>query len=302
VIPVALGVLLSVALMIHLVPGNPVDTLLGEFATQAERTQLREKLGLHLPIPHQIRAYIEGVATGDLGNSLVYNRPVAAMIQERLWPTVELASLAVLVSILIGIPFGIGGALWHGRWFDFLCSAISLFGVAMPTFWLGPMLVLLFSLYWGLLPVSERMGWSSYLLPAITMGIPLSAILNRMTRSSMLDHMRENYVRTARAKGCSRTSVIGKHVLRNASLPLVTVIGLQFGVLLTGAVITERVFDWPGVGTLMLEGLHNRDYPVVQGCVLLFSASYLVVNLLTDILYAFVDPRIQLQTRSTKHG
>lgn len=302
VIPVALGVVVAVALFIHLVPGDPVDTLLGEFATPQERVQLRERLGLHHPVGRQVLTYVEQVAHGDLGVSLIYNRPVAEMMGERLLPTLELAILAVLVALLLGVPMGILSALQKGRWIDTVSSAFSLVGVAMPTFWLGPMLVLLFSIYLGWLPVSERGEWTTYILPACTMGIALSAILNRMTRSSMLEHLKENYVRTARAKGCSEWSVIGKHVLRNAALPLVTVVGLQFGVLLTGAVITERVFDWPGVGSLMLEGLNNRDYPIVQGCVLLFSASYLLVNLLTDLVYAFVDPRIQLQTRSSRHG
>ncbi len=302
VIPVAFGVVVAVALLIHFVPGDPVDTLLGEFATPQERIQLRERLGLQQPVGMQVVTYVKQVARGDLGSSLIYNRPVAEMIVERLLPTVELALLAVLVALLLGVPMGIFSALQQGRWLDGFSSVFSLIGVAMPTFWLGPMLVLLFSVWLGWLPVSERGGWTSYVLPACTMGIALSAILNRMTRSSMLEHLKENYVRTARAKGCSESVVIGKHVLRNAALPLVTVAGLQFGVLLTGAVITERVFDWPGVGSLMLEGLNNRDYPIVQGCVLLFSASYLLVNLLTDLLYAFVDPRIQLQTRSARHG
>ena len=302
VIPVAIGVVVAVALLIHLVPGDPVDTLLGEFATPQERVQLRDRLGLGQPVGLQVITYLQQVARGDLGVSLIYNRPVAEMIMERIFPTAELAFLAVLVALLLGVPIGILSALQRGRWLDTLSSIFSLVGVAMPTFWLGPMLVLFFSVGLGWLPVSERGAWASYILPACTMGIALSAILNRMTRSSMLEHMRENYVRTARAKGCKEWVVIWKHVLRNAALPLVTVVGLQFGVLLTGAVITERVFDWPGVGTLMLEGLNNRDYPVVQGCVLLFSASYLLVNLLTDLLYGFVDHRIQLQMRTPRHG
>ena len=170
----------------------------------------------------------------------------------------------------------------------------ALLGICVPNFLLGPLLVLLFSLQLGWLPVSERTGLASYILPSLTMGMALAAILSRMTRTSMLENMREDYVRTARAKGNLERIVIGKHVLRNASLPLVTIVGLQFGVLITGAIITERIFDWPGLGTLILEGIYNRDYPLVQGCVLMFSGTYLIVNLATDILYGFVDPRIKL--------
>jgi peptide/nickel transport system permease protein len=195
---------------------------------------------------------------------------------------------------MLSLPLGIVSAVRAGRPVDFAAMGFALTGIAVPNFWLGPMLVLLFSLKLGWLPVSERDSAGSYVLPALTLGIALAAMLSRMTRNSMLDNLKEDYVRTARAKGNPEGTVVLKHVLRNAALPLVTVAGLQFGVLLTGAIITERIFDWPGLGSLILDGINNRDYPVVQGCVLVFSFTYLLVNLLTDLVYGFVDPRIKI--------
>jgi peptide/nickel transport system permease protein len=218
---------------------------------------------------------------------------VTELIAERVQPTVELAVVSLIVALCLSIPLGIVSALKAGKPLDYTAMGFALLGVAIPNFWLGPMLVLLFSLELGWLPVSERGGALSYVLPAITLGTALAAILSRMTRNSMLDNMKEDYVRTARAKGNPERTVIGKHVFRNAALPLVTIVGLQFGVLLTGAIITERIFDWPGLGSLILDGINNRDYPVVQGCVLVFSATYLIVNLVTDLSYALVDPRIK---------
>ncbi|MEZ4744388.1 MAG: ABC transporter permease [Bdellovibrionota bacterium] len=294
-IPVGFGVITVVALLIHTVPGDPVDTILGDYATLQEKEELRKGLGLDKPIAEQLVEYYKNISSGDLGNSLIYNRPVLDLIKERMQATVELALISMIVAILMSIPLGILSALQQGKLIDFAAMATALFGVAIPNFWLGPMLILLFSLELGWLPVSERGNWQTYILPAITMGTALAAMLSRMTRNSMLDNMREDFTRTARAKGVPERSVIGKHVLRNASLPLITVVGLQFGALLTGAVITERIFDWPGLGTLILDGLGNRDYPLVQGCVLVFSASYLLVNLVTDLLYAFTDPRIEMK-------
>ncbi len=293
-IPVGLGVIVIVGLLIHIVPGDPVDMILGDYATLEEKTEMRQKLGLDQPVFIQIANYIANVAKGSLGNSLIYNKPVSDLIIERIGPTVELAVVSMLVALFISLPLGLISAVKNGKPIDYGAMVFALLGVAIPNFWLGPMLILLFSLEWGLLPVSERGGPSSYILPAITMGTALAAILSRMTRNSVMENMQEDYVRTARAKGQKETIIVMKHVLRNAAIPLVTVVGLQFGVLLTGAVITERIFDWPGLGTLILDALGNRDYPLVQGCVLVFSASYLVINLLTDILYAAVDPRIKL--------
>ena len=292
-IPVGLGVVAIVSMLIHFVPGNPEDMILGPYATDAEKSALRDDLGLDQPFVQQLGDYYKKVLKGDLGESLLLRKPVTTLIAERIQPTIELAFLAMLVAVMIALPLGIISALKVGGPIDFAAMGLALLGVALPNFWLGPMMILFFSLQLGWLPVSERAGFSSYILPAITLGTALASILSRMTRNSMLDNMKEDFVRTARAKGNKERTVVLKHILRNAALPLVTVVGLQFGVLLTGAIITERIFDWPGLGSLILEGINNRDYPVVQGCVLLFSATYLIVNLVTDITYAAVDPRIK---------
>lgn len=295
-IPVSVGVITIVCLLIHTVPGDPVDTLLGEYATFQEKEMLKKQLGLDQSLVHQLMTYLSQVVQGNLGNSLIYNRPVADLIKERIPATVELAFCALMISILFSIPLGIISSLHKDKLIDYCAVTFALIGVALPNFWLGPMLILLFSIQLGWLPISERNTFASYILPSLTMGTALASILSRMTRNAMLDTLKEDYVRTARAKGLSESVIILKHVLRNASLPLVTIIGLQFGVLLTGAVVTEKIFDWPGLGTLILDGLGNRDYPLVQGCVLTFSMSYLLVNLVTDIAYKALDPRISLDS------
>ena len=293
-IPTALGVVTVVSLLIHAIPGDPVDTLLGDFASLAEKEKLTRQLNLHLPVWQQCLNYFSGLFKGDLQNSLIYHQPVSELIAQRVLPTLELAVLSIITAILISVPTGIISALNKGKKPDMIATTLSMLGVATPNFWLGPMLALVFSVYLGWLPVSERSGPGSYILPVLTLGTSLAAILTRMTRNSVLECLREDYVRTARAKGQSHFIILAAHVMRNAALPLISIIGLQFGSLLTGAVITEKIFDWPGLGTLMLEGLGQRDYPLVQGCVLIFSLSYLFVNLLTDLVYAVTDPRISL--------
>jgi len=292
-IPVALGVIIIVTLMIHLVPGDPIDAMLGEYATHEDKEAMRHALSLDLPIAQQVVHYIKSVFSGDLGSSLIYKRQVTDLLLERIPATIELALCALGVALLISIPLGVISSVKAGTPIDFAAMSFAVSGVAIPTFWLGPLLILLFAVNLGWLPVSERSGWDSYILPSLSMGTALAAALSRMTRNSMLDTLREDFVRTARAKGCSEFRVIMNHAFRNASLPLVTVIGLQFGVLLTGAIVTERIFDWPGIGSLLIEAINNRDYPLIQGCVLLFSFSYLLVNLLTDLTYSWVDPRIR---------
>lgn len=279
--------------MIHLVPGDPVDLMLGDFASLEAKEWVRTQLGLNLPIHQQLFKYIENIFRGQLGNSLIYNRPVLDLLTERLPATLYLALTSLAVAIFMGLPLGLLGALRKDRFQDYFAMTFALLGVAIPNFWLGPMLILLFSNQLNLLPVSGTGHWTHFILPSLTIGTSLAAIISRMTRNSVLDTIREDYVRTARAKGAHPFTVIFKHVLRNASLPLVTIVGLQFGVLLTGAVVTEKIFDWPGLGTLILEALGNRDYPVVQGCVLFFSSGYLIVNLVTDIFYRIVDPRVK---------
>ncbi len=292
-IPVGLGVVCIVSALIHLVPGDPADTILGPYATEQEKVQLRHDLGLDKPFVPKLLSYYVDIAHGDLGTSLLYRKPVTELIADRVRPTMELAFCAMVVAMTLSVPLGIISAVNAGKPLDFAAMGFAMTGIAIPNFWLGPLLVLVFSLKLGWLPVSERGDWTTYVLPSLTLGIALSAMLSRMTRNSMLDNLKEDYVRTARAKGNKEFVVVMKHVFRNAALPLLTVIGLQFGVLLTGAIITERIFDWPGLGSLILEGINNRDYPVVQGCVLVFSFTYLLVNLITDLSYAVVDPRIK---------
>jgi peptide/nickel transport system permease protein len=292
-IPVAAGVVIIVSLLIHMVPGNPADVVLGPYASDSEKQQYLSSMGLDQPIPKQIVTYFTNLLAGDLGTSMIYQKPVTELIQSRVAATLELAMCAMLVAASLSLPLGILSAVFRGKWVDYTAMGFALVGVAIPNFWLGPLLILVFSLYLGILPVSERAGLDSYVLPSLSLGMALAAMLSRMTRNSMLETMKEDFIRTARSKGAGEWTVICKHVLRNAALPLVTVVGLQFGVLLTGAIITERIFDWPGLGSLILEGINNRDYPVVQGCVLTFSATYLLVNLLTDLVYSWVDPRIR---------
>ncbi|MBP9707925.1 MAG: ABC transporter permease [Oligoflexales bacterium] len=276
----------------HLVPGDPTDAILGEHALAADKLALAESLGLNKPSYVQLYDYLKNALAGDFGKSLILNKPVTTLLLERLGPTFSLAMFAILTALLISIPLGILSAIYARRWIDYSSMFIALLGVAIPNFWLGPMLILLFSVQLNLLPVTDQIGIQSYILPSITLGTALSAILMRMTRNSMLENLKQDYVRTARSKGLLEFDVITKHVLKNAGLPIVTIIGLQFGVLLTGTIITERIFDWPGLGTLMLEALGNRDYPLIQGCVLFFSFIYILVNLITDLCYGFLDPRI----------
>jgi peptide/nickel transport system permease protein len=292
-VPVGLGVALVVSLLIHMVPGDPADQALGPYATQAEKAEYKHALGLDRPLGQQIFDFYRHLSRGDLGTSMIYHKSVSKLILSRIPATLELATCAMLFALFISLPLGIVSALRQGSWADYGAMVFALLGVAIPNFWLGPMLVFVFSLELGWFPVSERGPWTSYVLPAFSLGLALSAMLSRMTRNAMLDHLKEDYTRTARAKGAREMVVVLKHVLRNAALPLITIVGLQFGVLLTGAIITERIFDWPGLGSLIIEGINNRDYPLVQGCVLVFSVTYLIVNLFTDLAYALVDPRIR---------
>lgn len=298
VVPVAIGVFLLTSMIVHLVPGDPVDSILGEFATLEDKQELRTQLGLDKPIADQIFTTVENFLEGDFGTSIMNQTPVADLIKERVVPTLELAAISMIVAILIAIPLGLLSAVFAGRIVDHVSMFFALLGVSMPNFWLGPLLILIFSLHFDLLPVSERGDWDSYVLPAITLGTALAAVLSRMTRNSVLEAMNEDYIRTARAKGVHPFKVVFKHAFRNAGLPVVTIVGLQFGVLMTGAIITEKIFDWPGLGTLMLQGLEQRDYPVIQGCVLVFAMTYVFVNLMTDIFYGILDPRISFTKES----
>lgn len=290
---VIIGVATLVFLLIHLVPGDPVEVLVGEAAPAADREDMRRALGLDQPLGKQLIDYYGGLLRLDLGQSFHSGRPVAEEIASRLPATVELAAAGLLAAILIAFPLGIIAALHRNTWADFTTMGFSMLGVSIPNFWLGPLLILVFALWLGLLPVSGREGWASVILPAVTLGTALAAILARMVRSALLETLSEEYVRTARAKGLSRLQVIVRHALRNAMLPVITLLGLQLGALLGGTVITETVFSWPGIGLLTIEAIQRRDYPVLQGCVLLISIAYVLINTSTDLVYSLLDPRIR---------
>lgn len=291
---VIIGVASLVFFLIHLVPGDPVDVMLGESAAPADRETLRRVLHLDLPVYSQWLLYLKGLLSFDLGQSLYDQQAVAELVAGHIPATLQLAIAALLVTLIIGIPLGVIAAVRRGSLIDRIASGFSLLGVSIPNFWLGPVLVLVFSLGLGWFPVSGRDGFLSVVLPAITLGTGLAAILARMVRSSLLDILSEDYMRTARAKGLSSFSVIMHHGMRNAVLPIATLLGLQLGALLGGAVVTETIFNWPGIGLLTIESIQRRDYAVVQGCILLISCSYVLVNLATDLINAWLDPRIRL--------
>jgi len=291
---VILGVISIVFLLIHLIPGDPVEIMLGESASTADREALRVALGLDLPIGVQFQNYLIGLTHLDLGTSIHFQRPVSALLLERLPATGLLALVTLLITLTLALPLGIIAAVRRNTWWDTGAMSFSMLGVSIPNFWLGPVLILVFSLWLGWLPVSGRSGLASVILPALTLATGLMAVLSRMVRSSMLEVLGEDYMRTARAKGLPPHRVILHHGLRNALLPVITMLGLQLGALLAGAVITETVFSWPGIGLLTIESIQSRDYPVVQACVLLISVTYVLVNLLTDLAYAWVDPRVRL--------
>ena len=294
-IPVIFAVVTLVFFLIHLVPGDPVSLLLGPNATVEQYKQLQHELKLDEPLMTQYVDYWKGMLHGDFGRNPITNQSVAERIAERYPATIELALAALFVAILISIPLGITSAVNHGKWIDSVSSVVALLGISLPNFALGPLMILLFAVTLRLLPVSGRGGLAHLILPAITLGAALSAILTRMVRSSVLEELNEDYVRTARAKGLSERKVLYKHVLKNGLIPVVTILGLQFGILLAGAVITEKIFNWPGLGTLLIdEGINQRDYRLVQGCILMISLTYIFANTLTDIVYRFLDPRIKV--------
>jgi peptide/nickel transport system permease protein len=293
VVPVVLGVVLLTFLLVHAVPGDPVEVMLGESASSADRIQLRADLGLDQPIYVQFGVYLNKLAHGDLGVSIHSKKPIVDLLAERLPATAKLALLALSFAILIGLPLGIVAALKVSQWPDKLANLLSLSISAMPHFWMGPMLMMIFALWLDLLPVSGMESGTAVILPALTLGFGLAAILTRMTRASMLEVLHEDFIRTARAKGLTERAVILRHALRAALLPIVTVLGLQLGSLLAGTVITETVFSWDGIGRLLVESIERRDYPVTQACVLVVALIYVMVNLATDIIYTKIDPRVR---------
>ncbi len=293
-VPVAVGVVVLVFLLIHLIPGDPVDVMLGESARTADRAALRQALRLDEPLYEQFGYFVEDLFTGRL-ESIFYHRPVLDEVMTRLAATAELALAALLVSLLVSVPLGVAAAVKKGSGLDAAAMGFSLFGVSMPNFWLGPMLILLFSIKLGWTPVSGRGGLLHLVLPAVTLGLGMAAIVSRMVRGSLLDVMQEDYLRTARAKGLSERAVVLRHALKNALIPAVTIVGLQAGALLSGAIITETVFAWPGIGRLLIEAISTRDFPLVQGAVIVIALTYVLINLLTDLAYALIDPRVRFE-------
>jgi ABC-type dipeptide/oligopeptide/nickel transport system permease component len=282
-----------VFLLIHVVPGDPVVQMLGEGARAEDVDQLRHALGLDLPLGVQYARYLEGVARGNLGVSLRYRQPVTRIVFERYPATLELATVALLVCVVLALPAGIFAAARQGRAADNAIGVVSLMGLSVPNFALGPLLILAFSIGTGWLPVSGRGGWQHLALPAVTLGAALAAILTRMVRAAMLEELSADYVRTARAKGLTERRVLVRHALPNALLPVITIVGLQFGTLLAGTIVTEMIFSWPGIGRLAVDAIEARDYPLLQGCILVIAVSYILVNLATDVLYSLVDPRVR---------
>ena len=294
-IPVLIGVSTLVFLLIHLIPGDPVQAMLGDSASPQDIETLRERLGLNRPLYVQYGSFMTGILRGDLGTSIRTNQTVTSAIAERMPATAELAAASMMVAILVAIPLGILAAVRAGTSVDHVATTLALLGISMPTFWLGPLLAIVFSVSLGWLPVSGRGTLAHLVLPAITLGAPLAAVLARMTRASLIEELGELYVLAARARGVSRVRAVLKHAFRNSLIPIVTVLGLQFGAVLTGAVITETIFAWPGVGRLLIQSISARDYPAVQGCILLIAITYVSVNLLVDLAYGVLDPRIRYE-------
>lgn len=294
-LPVTWGVSTLVFLLIHLTPGDPVEVMLGETALPAAREALRQDLRLDRPLPEQYLHFLHGLATGDLGTSLFSREPVLARLLQALPATAELAVTGLGVALMIAVPLGTVAAARRGSGLDHGSRFVALLGVSIPNFVLAPLLILAFAIELNWLPVSGRGGLGHLILPALTLGLAFAGILSRMVRASLLEVLGQEYIRVARAKGLSEGRVILRHGLMAAVIPVITIVGLQFGALLSGAIITETIFAWPGLGRLTLQAIQARDYPLVQGCVLVISFGYVLVNTATDLLYAYVDPRIRYE-------
>jgi peptide/nickel transport system permease protein len=291
--PVLLGVATLVFALLHLVPGDPAVMMLGEGAAPDEVSTLRERLGLNRPLHEQYQSFLGGLLRADLGESFRLRRPVAEAIAQRVSATAELAVAAVLVAVVLALPLGMLAAVWKGQLIDTVSIGFALIGISIPNFWLGPLLAIVFAVELGWLPVSGRGSLAHLVLPSLTLGAALAAILARMTRASLLDELHQAYVVTARAKGASRARAVVRHAFRNSLIPIVTIMALQLGSVLTGTIITETVFSWPGIGRLLIDAINARDYPLVQGCVLFIAVTYVAANLAADLLYGVLDPRIR---------
>jgi peptide/nickel transport system permease protein len=292
-IPITFGILTLIFSLIHLIPGDPAIQIAGETARPEDVLRVRKELGLDKPLWEQYVNYLKNIARGDLGRSFRTRERVSKEIFARYPATIQLAIGGMIVALLVAFPLGILSAVYRNSWVDNVARFFALIGVSMPSFWFGPLLIILFSIQLGWFPVSGRdQGLRSLILPSLTMGLALAAILTRMIRVSLAEELTQLYVTTALAKGVSRRKAIFHHALRNALIPVVTIVGLQFGSLLTGAIITEQIFSWPGLGRLLITSITTRDYPQVQASIMVIALTYILINLLTDVVYAFVDPRI----------
>ncbi|HTC77374.1 MAG TPA: ABC transporter permease [Terriglobales bacterium] len=292
-LPVVWLVVSVVFLLIHIVPGDPIQQMLGEGAASVDIAATRHAYGLDVPLATQYMRYWRGVARGDLGRSLRFDQNVTPLILQRYPATLKLTVAALLFALLLSIPAGVRSARRRDRWDDRVLSFVSLLGLSFPNFAMGPILILFFAIFLGWLPVSGSGTWRHIILPAVTMGGALAAILTRMVRTAMLEELGQDYIRTARAKGLPERTVVYRHALLNALVPVLTVVGLQFGALLAGAIVTETIFSWPGIGRLTIQAIGNRDYYLVQGCVLAIGLTYIAVNFLTDLTYSLANPRIR---------
>lgn len=295
-IPITLGILTLIFSLIHLIPGDPAVQIAGEGARPEDVQAVRKALGLDQPLWKQYVQYLGNLAQGDLGRSFRTNESVAKEISLRYPATMQLAFGSMLVALLVAFPLGIVSAIYRNSWIDNVARFFALIGVSMPSFWFGPLLIIAFAINHPWFPVSGRgEGLKSLVLPSLTMGLALSAILTRMIRVSLAEELNQLYVTTAIAKGVTRAKAIFRHALKNALIPVITILALQFGSLLTGAIITEQIFSWPGLGRLLIQSITTRDYPQVQASILVIALTYILVNFMSDLLYGVVDPRIKLE-------
>lgn len=294
-LPVVFGVMTLTFLLIHMIPGDPIDIMLGDYATDADRAALSHELGLDKPLWQQFKDYLFHLTHLNLGRSLQSQKPVLQEILQRLPATLELGAVALFIALCVGLPLGVFSSIYKQTWLDRFTLGGGVLALSLPSFWTGPLLIWFFSLEMGWFPIGERDEPLSIVLPAITLSVGVTALIIRMTRTSMLEVLREDYIRVARAKGLSFFKIYFVHALTNAVIPILTLIGIMLGALLTGAVIIETIFDWPGLGLLIYQGIQNRDYPLVQGCVLFVSLIYLLANFITDLAYAYFNPKMRLE-------
>ena len=294
-VPTLLLVAVCVFLFVHLLPGDPARLTAGPEADDTTIELVREELGLNKPMYEQFADFVKGAATGNLGISLASKRPVSVEIAERFWPTFWLTVWAMVWSVIFGLAVGIISAVWRNKWPDRLGMTTAVSGISFPSFALGMILMEIFSVKLGWLPTVGADTWKHYILPSITLGAAVAAVMARFTRSAFVEVLGDDSIRTARAKGVSETSVVMKHAFRNAMIPVVTMMGLQFGFLLGGSIVVEKVFNWPGMGRLLVDAVDMRDYPVIQGLVMLFSFEFIVINLVVDVLYGWINPTIRFK-------